>query len=128
MICLGSDKNVIQTIYYGNKSGAGISHSGDNTTGAGSGDDEKIRIDFNSVPANVVECFVTVNIFSDGYSFSAVHDAYVRLCTLGGRSFYSPGHELARYKLDAGNRQPYQLHSHAALQLHGRGIALTLDP
>jgi tellurium resistance protein TerD len=59
-------------IYYGKLSGSGIFHKGDNTTGAGEGDDERIRIDFNKVPSNITELFVTVNIYTGGTTFANV--------------------------------------------------------
>ena len=54
---------------------------GDNTTGEGAGDDEKIRIDFDKVPKEVFELFVTVNIYSNGKTFNDVSNAYIRLCS-----------------------------------------------
>jgi tellurium resistance protein TerD len=59
----------VDTIYYGKKSGSGVFHRGDNTTGDGAGDDERIRIDLLKVPRNIEELFVTVNIYTGNYSF-----------------------------------------------------------
>jgi len=89
----GSLETVVnyQNLKYGNF----VKHSGDNTTGAGSGDDEKIMIDLDTMPNQVESLWVTVNIYSEGRSFREVKDSYVRLCAS------SNGHELARYTLDS---------------------------
>ena len=47
VICLDSGMNKKDLIYYGKRQGSGIFHQGDNTTGAGSGDDERIKINFD---------------------------------------------------------------------------------
>jgi stress response protein SCP2 len=46
-----------------------MEHRGDNTTGAGSGDDERIRIEFGNIPQHTMELFVTVNIYTSGVTF-----------------------------------------------------------
>ena len=51
-------------VFYGNlkhPSGS-VEHMGDNLTGAGEGDDEQIRIDLSSVPANITKIAFTVTI------------------------------------------------------------------
>lgn len=80
IICLDSEKNVVQTCMFNKLRVPGISHRGDNTTGEGAGDDERIRIDMNKLPAKVTECHIVVNIYSNGIKFSNVDDAFVRLC------------------------------------------------
>ena len=55
-----------------------IRHSGDNLTGAGSGDDEIIAVDLGALPPNVLGLVFTVNSFS-GHKFSDVRNAYCRL-------------------------------------------------
>lgn len=83
-----------QTIYYGNKTGKGIYLDGDNLTGAGDGDDENIRINFNSLPPKVDRIVIAVVIYSSGKIFSGVKNAYVRLVD------ESQGEqELVRYNL-----------------------------
>jgi len=62
----------------------GIKHRGDNTTGEGSGDDERIRIDLDKVNSKTEEIFVVVNIYSNGVTFRKVSNAYVRLCSSSG--------------------------------------------
>jgi len=77
----------------------GVTHSGDNTTGDGAGDDETIRIDLDKVEHSTKELYVTVNIYNSGATFKDVHNAYVRLCSVGSSKF-AAGHEMARYPLD----------------------------
>jgi stress response protein SCP2 len=95
---LDKDKHKTDLINYSHLQGSGIRHRGDNTSGAGSGDDERIRIDLDNVPHNTQELFVTVNIYTGGVTFSRVQNAYIRLCVAQG-NFYDTGHELARFPL-----------------------------
>jgi tellurium resistance protein TerD len=98
-VCLNAKKEKVDLIYFGRKTGNGISHMGDNTTGEGDGDDEKIRIDFNSVSKSTKELFVTVNIYSNGKTFKDVSNAYVRLCASAKPYTFEVGPEMARYPL-----------------------------
>jgi tellurium resistance protein TerD len=69
-------------IYFGNQKGTGIYLHGDNRTGAGDGDDEKISISLNSLPKNCNKVIFAVNIYDAmkrKQSFSKVKNAYVRL-------------------------------------------------
>ena len=86
-------------VYYGRLQQPGMKHSGDDQTGANKGDAEVIRVDLDQVPADSVELYVTVNIYSK-HSFRQVYDAYVRLCVAADRGQFNPGHELARFTLD----------------------------
>lgn len=49
-------------------------------SGKGTGDDERIRIDFDHIPMETTEIFVAVNIYSDAVTFDRVKNAYVRIC------------------------------------------------
>jgi len=69
-----------------------VTHTGDNRTGAGDGDDEQIIVDLSTVPANVKSLVFTVNSFT-GQNFSTVQNAYCRLLDTGS------GKEVARYDL-----------------------------
>lgn len=83
-------------VYYGcvsYGSSKAIKHSGDNLTGEGAGDDERIDIDLDELPESVKELFITVTIYTDSGTFSKVHDAYVRLCST------KTGHEFCRFEL-----------------------------
>jgi stress response protein SCP2 len=78
----------------------GIMHRGDNTTGEGAGDDERIRIEFANVRRETVEIFVAVNVYSTGKTFNHVRDAYVRVAVASQPKGFNPGHVLAQYPLD----------------------------
>ena len=89
----GPDSPVADTVYFSNRTAPGVRHAGDNTTGAGSGDDERIHVDLTRVNADVHTLAFVVNVYTWKGSFADVYDAYVRLCDI-------KGNELARYKLD----------------------------
>jgi tellurium resistance protein TerZ len=55
-----------------------ITHTGDNRTGAGEGDDEQIIVDLTRVPQEVKTIVFTVNSFT-GQNFSQVENAFCRL-------------------------------------------------
>lgn len=69
-----------------------ITHTGDNRTGAGDGDDEQIVVDLRTVPANVKSLVFTVNSFT-GQNFSSVQNAFCRIFDTNS------GKEIARYDL-----------------------------
>ena len=69
-----------------------ITHTGDNRTGAGDGDDEQIQVDLSRVPASVKSLVFTVNSFT-GQNFSTVENAYCRLINAGNNQ------EVARFNL-----------------------------
>lgn len=73
------------------KDGA-VSHTGDNVTGQGEGDDESIVVDLAALPARVTALVFTVSSFS-GADFSKVAAAYCRLLDDATEA------ELARYEL-----------------------------
>lgn len=100
IVCLDGNKEKITIINFAHMQGNGIKHRGDNTTGAGSGDDERIRIDFNKVSRDTAELFVVVNIYTDGITFKKVKDAYVRVCVAKEAKGFDPGHVIAKYPLD----------------------------
>jgi tellurium resistance protein TerD len=78
-----------------------VQHTGDNLTGEGDGDDEAIKVDLTSVPAEVAKIVFPVAIY-DGdarqQTFGQVRNAFIRVVDQAG------GAELARYDLseDAG--------------------------
>lgn len=69
-----------------------IAHSGDNLTGAGSGDDESITVHLDGLPPEVCGLVFVVNSFS-GQKFTDVKNAYCRLLDAGS------GQELVRFDL-----------------------------
>ena len=85
-------------IYYSRlKSADGsVVHAGDNTTGGGDGDDEKISVNLSAVPSEVDKISVAVTIHEADarkQNFGMVSKAYIR-CTNG-----DGGVEIARYDL-----------------------------
>jgi len=72
IVGLDSNKQRVQLCSFANKKQDGILHRGDNTTGAGSGDDERIRIEFGNVPQYTQELFVIINIYSNNATFRDV--------------------------------------------------------
>jgi len=69
-------------IYFGNLNGPGIYLHGDNRTGAGDGDDEKISVDLEKLSANCSKVLFALNIYNAvkrKQSFSKVKNAYIRL-------------------------------------------------
>ncbi|MWA01062.1 chemical-damaging agent resistance protein C [Actinomadura sp. LD22] len=74
----------------------GVEHTGDNTTGAGEGDDEQINVNFGAMPAQAERVAFAVSIYdadSRGQNFGQVRNAYIRVLNQGDRS------EMARYDL-----------------------------
>jgi len=85
-------------IFYNNlKSQDGsVEHQGDNRTGQGEGDDEKINIDLAKVPADVKTIAITVTIDEADtrrQNFGQVSDAYIRILDK------VTGNEIARFDL-----------------------------
>ena len=69
-------------IFFNNKSGQGISIGGDNRTGAGDGDDERIQIDLDAINPNIVKIVFIVTIHNaqaKRQTFGMVNNSYVRL-------------------------------------------------
>ena len=71
-------------IYFGNlrsKCG-GVVHSGDNRTGSGSGDDEVIRVDLQSIDGKVEKILFIVNIYKAierNQDFGMIKNAYIKV-------------------------------------------------
>jgi len=97
IVCLGSTGSVVSTVYWKKKNDDGIRHCGDNQTGDGAGDDEKIEVTLSEIKTSVASLHIVCNMFTEGASFERVSDAYIRLCT-------SAGNELARYELGRENK------------------------
>jgi tellurium resistance protein TerD len=90
-----SDKDFV---FYNNlkSSDGSVEHTGDNTTGEGEGDDEVIKVNLASVPANVAKIVFPVSIYDAEtrlQSFGQVRSAYIRIVNQSG------GQEIARYDL-----------------------------
>eukprot|EP00756_Hemistasia_phaeocysticola_P012854 Hpha_TRINITY_DN15232_c2_g12::TRINITY_DN15232_c2_g12_i1::g.66564::m.66564 len=93
VIIQGFKRELVDVVYWGHKNAAGVSHGGDNRTGAGTGDDERIDIDLDHVQSNVQSLWVVVNIYTANKKFNCVKNSYVRLCAVAN------GHALARYPI-----------------------------
>lgn len=96
--CLMFDenRNLLDTVWFRqlkSKDGS-IKHTGDNLTGDGDGDDEKIIVDLDKVPANVKSLVFTVNSFR-GQTFAEVKNAFCRIVD------QATNQEVARYNLSA---------------------------
>lgn len=79
-LMLNKDKQLVEQVWFqqlDSRCGS-IHHSGDNRTGEGSGDDETIRVNLATVPANVEYLVFTVNSFT-GQNFDKVENASCRL-------------------------------------------------
>ncbi|HEU5266863.1 MAG TPA: TerD family protein [Jatrophihabitans sp.] len=93
-----------------------VQHTGDNLTGEGEGDDESIKVDLGSVPANVRSIVFTVNSFT-GQDFSAIENAFCRLVD------ESTDTEIARYDLTGSGTHTAQVMAKVARD--GAGWAMT---
>jgi tellurium resistance protein TerD len=85
-------------IFYNNlrSSDGSVVHAGDNTTGGGDGDDEKITIDLAAVPTEIDRISFAVTIHEAEQrrqNFGMVGQAYIRCLNADGNK------ELARYDL-----------------------------
>lgn len=91
-----TDKNDI--VYFGNlrhKSGT-VQHMGDNLTGAGDGDDERILVDLSKIPVEYDRIVFVVNIYQAAQRkqhFGMIQNAFIRL--VDGRN----NKEMCRYNL-----------------------------
>ncbi|MEK4699497.1 TerD family protein [Solibacillus sp. FSL R7-0668] len=85
-------------IYFGNLSGANgaVTHSGDNLTGAGEGDDEQVVIELKSIPAEYNRLIFVVNIYQAAerqQHFGMIHNAFIRVVDV------STNEQLLKYNL-----------------------------
>lgn len=84
---VGADEKVINDsafIFFNNKTSpcGSVVHQGDNRTGEGSGDDEKIVLHFDKVPAEVQKLVFAVTIHEADerkQNFGMVSNAYIRI-------------------------------------------------
>lgn len=85
-------------VFYNNKSGAdgSVVHQGDNRTGQGDGDDEKVLVDLTKVPAEIERIVFAVTIDqaeARGQNFGQVTNAYIRVVNQADNA------DLARFDL-----------------------------
>jgi tellurium resistance protein TerD len=84
--------------FYNNKvvADGAVQHQGDNTTGAGEGDDETVKVTLSSIPADLDKVVFAVTIHdaeARKQNFGQVSHAYIRIVNEEG------GAEIARYDL-----------------------------
>lgn len=94
-LLFAADGAMQEIVYYGNlrsKDGS-LTHTGDNLTGQGEGDDESIIVDLPQVPASVTHIVFVVSSFS-GQNFSQIENATARVVDSADRD-----RELVRYAL-----------------------------
>lgn len=100
-ILVGADGKVLSDghfVFYGQpaSSDGSVRHSGDNTTGVGEGDDERIEVDLATVPEGCQRIVFSASIYEGqerGQNFGMVRSAFIRVVNRGD------GVELARYDL-----------------------------
>lgn len=85
-------------VFYNNLSSScgSVTHSGDNQTGEGDGDDESVEVKLDQVPENVQKILIAVTIHdadARGQNFGLVDNAFIRVENKDG------GAEIARYDL-----------------------------
>ena len=100
---VGSNNKVNQipqdVIFFNNKFGDGIYLEGDNRTGAGEGDDERIQIDLSQIRSDIQRIVFIVTIHeaqSRRQTFGMVNNSYVRLLDTQNND-----RELCRFNLKA---------------------------
>ncbi|MGL5124515.1 MAG: TerD family protein [Fusobacteriaceae bacterium] len=84
LVSVGNKVNDSDFIFYNNltHSSGAVTHTGDNRTGDGDGDDEQIKIDFSKIPSTIEKIAITVTIHDgilNGQNFGQVSNAYIRL-------------------------------------------------
>lgn len=81
-------------VYFGNLRDEqnGIFHSGDNLTGEGDGDDERIDIDLARVSPHVAAIYFCVTVYTNKRTFADVQDEYCRVVNRDGK-------ELCRFTM-----------------------------
>jgi tellurium resistance protein TerD len=80
----GKAKAADDFVFYNNPTGGAgsVTHTGDNRTGEGDGDDEQIIVDFSKIPANIHRIGITVTIYdyeTRAQNFGQVSNAFVRV-------------------------------------------------
>lgn len=86
-----------QVVFYNNLTAPGVTHSGDNLTGAGAaGDKEVIAVDTAALPGDTQSIYAVINIHKAAernQNFGMVGNAYVRIFDT------TTGTEICRYDL-----------------------------
>jgi tellurium resistance protein TerZ len=98
-VLMDSEGRDLEAVFFGRLDSEehGITHTGDNLTGEGEGDDEQIIVRLDQVGPKVQQIFFVVNIYTAHKSFSQVAQPFCRIID------NAAGAELCRYSLrDAG--------------------------
>lgn len=94
--------NDLEAVFFGRVESEkhGVSHSGDNLTGEGEGDDEQIVVGLDRVGAEVQQIVFCVNVYTQNRTFAQVARPFCRIVD------DASGAELCRYMLrDAGRER-----------------------
>ena len=69
-----------QTVYYGNLSNPNrsVTHSGDDTTGDGGGDDETILINLRQIPSHIIALYLLLTVATPGKTLGQVTSAVIQ--------------------------------------------------
>ncbi len=97
-------KNLLDTVWFRqlkSKDGS-VTHTGDNRTGEGDGDDEKIKVDLARVPAATKSLVFTINSFT-GQTFDQVENAFCRMVD------DNTGKEVAKFNLSCQGKHTAQI-------------------
>jgi tellurium resistance protein TerD len=84
-------------VFFNQLTAPGVTHTGDNLTGEGDGDDETINVSLADIPTDVVKIVFAVNIYnakSKGQSLADIDNAHVRAVNT------ETNEELAIFKID----------------------------
>lgn len=103
---LGKNEKVLKDedfIFYNNLTAynGAVTHTGDNLTGDGDGDDEVIIIDFRKIPQEIHKIAITVTIHDAVFrrqNFGQVSNAYVRVARMVNETD-TDGQEVLRFNL-----------------------------
>ncbi|MBC8059419.1 MAG: TerD family protein [Clostridiaceae bacterium] len=95
---LGKLSSMESVIYFGHlKSSCGsVTHTGDNLTGDGDGDDEQVLVDLSKVPEEIDKLIFVVNIYdciNRKQDFGLINNAFIRIVNTSGNV------ELLKYNL-----------------------------
>lgn len=88
--------------YFGKLRLPGVSHSGDNLTGEGEGDDEVLTIKFAELDPRVKSVMLFANIYQAterNQNFGKVKNAFIRIFDQGGKPVNAEGKTEIRYDL-----------------------------
>merc|ERR1719235_2312517 len=99
-VLMDRDGKDVEAVFFGRLESEehGITHTGDNLTGEGEGDDEQIIVTLDKIGDSIQQVFFVVNIYTPHKTFMQVAEPFCRIVD------NSSGAELCRYALrDAGH-------------------------